>query len=75
VFWFGQQGIFTLSCCGLRIHQNFSIGGHDDGASLCDSERNLPLTLSEDSANEVRYTYRVTWEVSAARPLFIIIIP
>ncbi|KAJ7647298.1 Nonaspanin TM9SF [Roridomyces roridus] len=41
-----------------------SIGGSQDGTATCDADPASPLLLTEDQANTIRYTYRVTWNQS-----------
>ncbi|KAF5393458.1 hypothetical protein D9757_000614 [Collybiopsis confluens] len=43
----------------------YSIGGDQDGAATCDTDNVNSLVLSESSTQTVRYTYRVTWNVSS----------
>jgi hypothetical protein len=62
-FWFGPAGVLeaTLSIrllIFLRSH-----GGSQTGKLDCEDSK-TPLQLDETKTNEVRYTYRITWQVS-----------
>lgn len=41
-----------------------SIGGSQDSAVTCEVDPAVPLILSEDRSQAIRYSYRVTWNVS-----------
>lgn len=50
----------TPSCLIMLI----SIGGPQDSAATCEVDPAVPLILSEDISQAIRYSYRVTWNVS-----------
>ncbi|KAF8893778.1 hypothetical protein BD779DRAFT_1435639 [Infundibulicybe gibba] len=43
----------------------FSIGGPQDGPVTCEGDETRPLILKEDQSQNIRYTYRITWNESA----------
>lgn len=66
-FWCGHQGTVEALLpprLSLDLALCDSVGGSQEGSADCEYENAPPLILSETSPNTVRYTYRVTWNVS-----------
>jgi transmembrane 9 superfamily protein 2/4 len=52
--------------------QMYSVGEPQDGELTCGEEKSKPLQLDETQTNTVRYTYRISWQVSIS-PLEVIV--
>jgi hypothetical protein len=53
--------LFKMTLC-LFV---FSIGGTQTETPNCEFNEETPLILNESQSQAIRYTYRVTWNVSA----------
>jgi transmembrane 9 superfamily member 2/4 len=61
--WPSRYLIHILKVLWLMLTWTNSVGGSQDATPYCESDRG-PWLLSESQKNRVRYTYRVTWNVS-----------
>ena len=62
VSWYGQLGSSYSPGLDALCLQTKSIGGNQDVTS-CEANDETPLILNEEGETQVRYTYRVIWQV------------